>query len=445
MFEKYDAYKDSGVEWLGEIPQNWEVKPLKYGAKIVLGKMLCPEDKGGYFLKPYLKSKNIQWLKVDISSVEKMWFSKKEMSLYQLQRGDLILSEGGEVGKVCIWDNELEECYIQNSAHKVSMSGSSDSKYHLYQMFAFGQRKLFDSIVNRVSIAHLTREKLSSIKFIFPNLSEQKQIVKFLDQKTSEIDQAIAIKEQQIALLNERKQIVIQKAVTQGLDQNPPMKDSGVEWIGQIPAHWNTITKLKHIASLKGRQGWQGLKADEYIDEGPYVVSSAHFEGLDINWDKCPHVSRERYEMDSHIQLNIADILLMKDGAKMGKMAYISNLPDLACLNSHLLLIRSLKTQDEFFFESKYMLYFMLSEKFQDYVQVKGTGTTFMGISQESIGNFPIALPSLYEQIQIASFLDQKMLELEKGKDLLLTQIAKLKEYKTTLINDAVTGKIKVA
>ena len=91
------------------------------------------------------------------------------------------------------------------------------------------------------------------------------------------------------------------------------------------------------------------------------------------------------------------------------------------------------------------MLYFMLSEKFQDYVQVKGTGTTFMGISQESIGNFPIALPSLYEQIQIASFLDKRMLELEKGKDLLLTQIEKLKEYKTTLINDAVTGKIKVA
>ncbi|WP_180112081.1 restriction endonuclease subunit S [Acinetobacter sp. YH12136] len=259
------------------------------------------------------------------------------------------------------------------------------------------------------------------------------------------IDQAIAIKEQQIALLNERKQIVIQKAVTQGLDPNVTMKDSGVEWIGQIPEHWNTITKLKHIASLKGRQGWQGLKADEYIDEGPYVVSSAHFDGLDINWDKCPHVSIERYKMDAHIQLNIGDILLMKDGAKMGKMAYISNLPDLACLNSHLLLIRSLKTQDEFFFDSKYMLYFMLSEKFQDYVQVKGTGTTFMGISQESIGNFPIALPSLYEQIQIASFLDKRMLELEKGKDLLLTQIEKLKEYKTTLINDAVTGKIKVA
>ena len=106
--------KSSGIEWLGEIPEHWEVKKLKYVAEAVLGKMLCNEDKGGYSKKPYLKSKNIQWLKVDVSNVEEMWFSDKELSQYRLKKGDLVLSEGGEVGKTCLWNNEIEECYIQN-------------------------------------------------------------------------------------------------------------------------------------------------------------------------------------------------------------------------------------------------------------------------------------------------------------------------------------------
>ena len=433
MFEKYDAYKDSGESWIGLIPKHWEIIKLKHlfnekrhkknmslnSGSISFGEVIYKDDE-----------KITEATKASYQEVLKGEFLVNPLNLnYDLISLRIALSKINVV---------VSAGYIVLLANKLVCR--EYFKYLLHRYDVAYMKLLGSGVRQTISFNHIANSLLP-----YPSMLEQKNIAEFLDQKTAEIDQAISIKEQQIALLNERKQIVIQKAVTQGLDPNVPMKDSGVEWIGQIPEHWNTITKLKHIASLKGRQGWQGLKADEYIDEGPYVISSAHFDGLDINWDKCPHVSIERYKMDAHIQLNIGDILLMKDGAKMGKMAYISNLPDLACLNSHLLLIRSLNTQDEFFFDSKYMLYFMLSEKFQDYVQVKGTGTTFMGISQESIGNFPIALPSLYEQIQIASFLDQKMLELEKGKDLLLTQIAKLKEYKTTLINDAVTGKIKVA
>src|SRR5690606_36419236 len=106
--------KDSGIDWIGEIPKHWEVKRLKSIATIVLGKMLCNEDKGNYEYKPYLKSKNIQWLNVNVDSVDYMWFSKAEQLQYKLMKGDLILSEGGQVGKVCIWNDELEECYIQN-------------------------------------------------------------------------------------------------------------------------------------------------------------------------------------------------------------------------------------------------------------------------------------------------------------------------------------------
>jgi len=206
--------KDSGVEWIGEIPEHWEVKRLKYVANIVLGKMLCNEDKGNYKLKPYLKSKNIQWLNVEIESVDEMWFSEKEMLDYRLKKGDLILSEGGEVGKTCIWNNELEECYIQNSAHKVTVYDENISEYYLYIFYTIGKFGVFDSIVNRVSIGHLTKDKLSNIEIINPPKEEQTQIAEFIETATTKIATAISLKEQEIEKLKEYKMSLIDGVVT---------------------------------------------------------------------------------------------------------------------------------------------------------------------------------------------------------------------------------------
>ncbi|MFZ1751806.1 MAG: restriction endonuclease subunit S [Saprospiraceae bacterium] len=148
--------------------------------------------------------------------------------------------------------------------------------------------------------------------------------------------------------------------------------------------------------------------------------------------------------MDEHIQLRIGDILLMKDGANMGKLALVENLPGLACLNSHLLLFRSLNENGVPYFWPKYMFYHMMCQIFQDYVKVNGTGSTFLGISQESIGNYPICLPVIEDQKAIAKFLDKQSSKFDQSISLKEQEIEKLKEYKATLINSAVTGKIKV-
>ncbi len=206
--------KDSGVDWIGEIPVHWELKRLKYISNIVLGKMLCNEDKGNYKLKPYLKSKNIQWLNVEVESVDEMWFSEKEMMDYRLKRGDLILSEGGEVGKTCIWNNELDECYIQNSAHKVTVYNDNISEYYIYIFYTIGKFGVFDSIINRVSIGHLTKDKLSNIEIINPPKEEQKQIVEFIETAATKIAKAISLKEQEIEKLKEYKMNLIDGVVT---------------------------------------------------------------------------------------------------------------------------------------------------------------------------------------------------------------------------------------
>lgn len=212
--------KDSCVEWIGEIPEHWEVKRVKYVANVVLGKMICNQNLGSMELKPYLKSKNIQWLKVDISSVDKMWFTKQEMHQYRLKKDDLVLSEGGEVGKTCIWNNELPECYIQNSAHMVTLNSDSNPFFYLYLFNHIGKQGGFDSIINRVSIGHLTKDKLLNIKVVKPKITEQTAIVDHIKFQSSKIDQAIALQHTQIKKLKEYKATLIDSAVTGKLKVN---------------------------------------------------------------------------------------------------------------------------------------------------------------------------------------------------------------------------------
>jgi type I restriction enzyme S subunit len=210
--------KDSGVEWIGEIPEGWKVKKLKTISKIVLGKMLTNEDKGNYLLKPYLRAQNIFWENVDVSDIKEMWFSPTEIKIYRLSKNDLLVSEGGEVGRTAIWSEEIDECYIQNSVHKVTILPEHNPRYLLYVFETFGLLGYFESIVNRVSIGHLTREKLKEVNCIVPPLSDQTAISNFLDKNTAKIDKTIKLIEQKVNLLQEYKKSLIHYVVTGKVD-----------------------------------------------------------------------------------------------------------------------------------------------------------------------------------------------------------------------------------
>jgi len=185
------AMKDSGIDWIGEIPEHWEVKRVKDIGLVVLGKMLDSTASSDKCYCYYLKSKNIGWIKVNTSNIEQMYFSSTERKYCRIKYGDLLLSEGGEVGKTSIWGNEIAECYIQNSVQKITIYKNNFSRYFLYQSVLLGQIKYYDSIVNHVSIKHLTKEKLSKVVWLCPPLSEQKTIATYLDTKTAQIDQII--------------------------------------------------------------------------------------------------------------------------------------------------------------------------------------------------------------------------------------------------------------
>jgi len=433
--EKYPAYKDSGAEWLGEIPENWASIRMKH-----------------LFRDVSIKNKpNAELLSVtqDQGVVPRTWVENRMVmpsgaleSFKFIHKGDFAISlrsfEGGL--EYCYHDGIISPAYTVLKAQR-----NFDSQFYkyLFKSFSFVS-ELQTSVVGIRQGKNISYSELSYSFIPIPPKEEQTAIAQFLDRKTALINQAIDIKEKQIELLKERRQILIHKAVTRGLNPNVKMKDSGVEWIGEIPEHWRNVEKLKYISSLKGRLGWQGLKAEEYIDEGPYIVSSAHFNNYQINWDKCPHVSYERYVLDSNIQLQEGDILVMKDGANMGKLAFVEQLPGLACLNSHLLLLRPILQNGIKSYFPKFMLYLFETSLFQDYVLINGTGSTFLGISQESIGNYQVCLPNYEEQIQIASYIETQLEKIISAMTIKEKEIEKLKEYKATLINSAVTGKIKV-
>lgn len=211
------------------------------------------------------------------------------------------------------------------------------------------------------------------------------------------------------------------------------MKDSGIEWIGEMPISWN-YCRVKYNTYLKGRIGWQGLKASEFIDEGPYLVTGTDFENGCVDWSRCYHISNERFNEAPEIHLKKDDLLITKDGT-VGKLAYINNLPGSASLNSHLLVIRP--TQDIYI--NKYLYWILSSSVFDTYNGLSQNGTIMASLSQEKINNFSFAVPSIPEQKLIADFLDQKCTAIKSIIEKQQAVIEKLKSYKQSVITEAVT------
>lgn len=212
-------------------------------------------------------------------------------------------------------------------------------------------------------------------------------------------------------------------------------KDSNIEWLDTIPSHWN-IAMFKNISYMKGRIGWQGLKHSEFLDDKslPYLITGMNFKNGIINWNEVYHISLDRYNEAPEIQLREQDILMTKDGT-IGKLLFVDYLPGLASMNSHLLVFRPLKKS----YLPKFTYYQLQSGNFFGHVENYKYGTTFYGLSQESMGKFICLLPPLKEQQSIANYLDAKTSAMDKKVTLLEQKIETYKKLKRTLINQTIT------
>ena len=431
MFEKYDAYKDSGVEWLGQLPENWDLLPNKHIFKLkknLVGK----------------RSKEYELLSLTLNGVIKRDMENPEgkfpaeFDTYQeVKSGDFIfchfdVEETPRTVGLSRFDGMITGAY---TVYKVNAEKfCPEFLYYFYLNLDTGKRlkPLYKGLRNTIG-----KDIFGEFKTFIPNYSEQVKISNFLDQKVTEIDQAIAIKKQQIALLNERKQIVIQKAVTQGLDANVAMKDSGVEWIGEIPEHWNVKPLKFYIAKKIDNRG----RTPKFGDAGIPMLEVSNITDGDIypieKFEKfvLPEVV-QRYERD---KVEVGDILISTVGATSGKVVIIKNKPEyFICQN-----VVGFRMSKEI--NKQFISYALMSLYFKTSLMLINKGNTIDNLKVSVFVNNKVLVPSLDEQREIVEFIQHKLEEINVVINKYKDQIEKLKEYKTTLINDAVTGKIKVA
>lgn len=210
-------------------------------------------------------------------------------------------------------------------------------------------------------------------------------------------------------------------------------KDSGIEWLGEIPEHWSPIA-MKYYFYMKGRIGWQGLKADEFKSAGPYLVTGSDFENGKVVWERCYHITEERYNEAPEIHVKQGDLLITKDGT-IGKLAYIDEKPDKVSLNSHLLILRPNTDQ----IMNKFVYWALQADNFIYYTGLSQNGSIMASLSQEKIGNYTFALPTVNEQAIIASYLDDKVSKIDAAIAEKESMIEDLQNYRKSVITKAVT------
>ncbi|OEE82854.1 hypothetical protein OAI_00940 [Vibrio cyclitrophicus FF160] len=437
-YKAYPEYKDSGVQWLNSIPSHWFSTQIKYGFDITLGKMLTKEPKNSsYQLRTYLKAVNIQTSGVDVSSVEKMWFSPSELTSLRLEKNDLLISEGGDVGRSAIWNEELPECYIQNAINRARPLKTNVSKFLFYWMHSLKHSDFIDIICNKATIAHYTAEKVEASPLFLPPQEEQQKIANFLDHETTKIDTLITKQEKLIRLLKEKRQAVISHAVTKGLNPDATMKDSGVEWLGEVPEHWG-VPRIKQLVATPVTDGPH--ETPTFVDSGvPFVSAEAVSKGF-VNFNKIRgFITKEQnaiYSMKYTPQ--IYDIYMVKSGATTGVTAIVET-NDTFNIWSPLAVIRCKEDYSPYF-----VLNFMRSHEFLKAVELNWSFGTQQNIGMGVIENLHVACPPRKEASEIASYLQNKMAKYEKLVEKANKQILFMKERKTALISAAVTGKIDV-
>lgn len=434
--ERYSEYKDSGVKWLGEIPSHWEVMSIKYTGIFENGLTYSPADtaKEGTLV---LRSSNIQDFHL---SFKDNVFVKKVSSKLLVRKGDIIIcSRNGSaslVGKCALVESDIEASF---GAFMMRYRPVINPKY-AYYLFQ-GSIGYYKGLFSTTTINQLTKSVLNDIKVAIPNLEEQVVIGSYLDAATSKIDKAIAMQQKMIDLLNERKQIIIQNAVTKGLDENVEMKDSNCKFLGKIPSTWE-VCKTLYVLSMP-------------ITDGPHTTPQLYDDGI-------PFVSAEAvscgngYIDFSHIRGYISDsfynecckkyipqrddIYMIKSGATTGKVAIV-NTDVKFTIWSPLAVFRVNKKK-----VLPYFLYYSLqSSYYQLQVQDKWSFGTQQNIGMRMLEKLILCYPSIEEQAKIVAFIKKNVDNFDSAISNSQRQIALLQERKQIIINEVVTGKVKVS
>lgn len=444
MYKQYEEYKDSGTEWIGEIPNTWKTIKFKYCFSIIGGNGFPEILQGKQFGEiPFCKCSDINDKNIFVTKANN-YISYEECKKYQfniIPKNSILIAKIGEALKKNHRKINKIECCIDNNMEAFTL------KMELTNIFYYYILKCIDMLWfdNGGTIPSVNNEKLKNFKLPYLIITEQQQIADYLDKKCGEIDNIVEKQKNIIEELKEYKQAVITEAVTKGLDKSVQLKDSGIEWIGQIPEHWE-IEKVKNIFFFgKGLS----ITKDDLTEEGIAVISYGQIHsktnnGTSINDDLIRYVP-EIYLTNKQSLVNKGDFIFAdtsEDLEGAGNCVFIDR--EMQLFAGYHSIILKLK-QKEYKF-SKYLSYLFRTNLWRVQVRSEVSGIKVYSISQKILKNITVLVPSKIEElITITEYLDKKCSKIDTAISEKKQLIKKLTEYKKSLIYECVTGKRKIA
>ncbi|HGV3466396.1 TPA: restriction endonuclease subunit S [Klebsiella michiganensis] len=428
-YQPYPEYKDSGVEWLGEIPIRWNVTSLKRKCTLVTG-LTPPTDNVDNYSDdgfPWVRPEDISET-TDKVSASRFVSESAWKSLRKIPAQSTLICCIGTIGK-CGYTSDV----ITTNQQVTAASFTSAYRYYYYHVIA-SRKQLEDASTGNV-LRILNNERLGSLRILSPSAEEAEKIATFLDYETARIDQLIAKQQQLIELLKEKRQAVISHAVTKGLNPNAPMKDSGVEWLGQVPEHWD-VWKLNHFCPIITC----GVAATpEYVSEGVPFLSAQNIKNHKIDLSKgYKFVSQETHLVLTKYRKPLkGDILLSRVGT-IGEPCVV----DVDFEFSIFVSLTHIRVH-ETICANRFLVYLLESQ----YAKALHTSVTLFGggvgnLNVNDLREYKLPLPTRSKQLEICDYLDDRLAEFSALVDKAERAIELMQERRTALISAAVTGKI---
>lgn len=427
-------YKDSGIECIGKIPEEWKIGRIKNNIVFNPGNTNSNEElEVSYMPMDCLRFNHINDKTAKYQDVK---------SYTPFEEGDIVMAKVTpcyENGNIAVAKNlKNGHGYGTSEIFVIRASASLYNEYLFYYLYTpYVINRAVSSMVGTGGLKRINPTYFLNTSLLIPPLQEQHRIADYLDEKCGEVDCLIALQEKMIAQLTEYKQSVITEAVTKGLNPDVQLVPSGIDWIGDVPKGWNVV-KLSLLTTKIGSGSTPTGGANVYVNEGVKFLRSqnVYFEGLDLS--DVAHITDEIDEEMKGTRVKPGDVLLNITGGSIGRCYYVDASLGRANVNQHVSIIRPSKI------ETKYLKYYLQSFAGQNQVSQLQTGGNREGLSAAALSNFKILYPAKDEQHTIAEYLDTKCGEIDRLIETKRQKIEMMKEYKKSVIYECVTGKQEI-
>ena len=441
-YQSYQNYKDSKVEWVDRYPSDWVLAKVKFESyvKARVGwhglKSDDFTDEGPYLITGSdFKGKNIDWQNCYHCDEERY----KQDPYIQLKEGDLLITKDGTIGKIVMVNNLDGKATLNSGVFVVRpLMGNYSTSFYYWLLQSAGFTGFVDYNKTGSTIVHLYQDTFVNFMYASPSLPEQKAIANFLDHETAKIDFLINKQQELIKLLNEKRQAVISHAITKGLNPDASMKDSGVEWLGEVPEHW-VVAKLKYLVddSAAGPYG-ASLTKTMYTISGYRVYGQQQVIAGNLELGDY-YISKEKYAEMERYRVYPDDVLISVMGT-VGKVAVVPANVEPGIINPR--LVRYAFNKKRVLPEFVKMQISSISH--QDYLLKAAQGSTMDGLNMGILGGMSLAFPKVQEQQRIIDQVKKVSEEFSRLISFSEKSLELLQERRTALISAAVTGKIDV-